>query len=323
MKTLFAALTLGVVACASTDKNTQITLAITSETFPNELATVKTTIVAPDGQTQEYTYLTSPARVFPGTTAVIPAGERSLSAPLTIELRGYDGNGKEILKRRSRLGYVQGRNITIPMPLRMACLNQKCAANETCAGGTCVSENVDATTLRDFKESEVIGDLGAACFDEKKCISKGKVVPVTIVQRKRIPTVWDFDCTFDVPARANVSIRWAAAQDRLIVLDEGDAREGWIRTEPGRGKLAPGLCAAYAEQKPFASDPKPFSNEVRLVFDRAYDLAVSEECETKTGRLPFCQLEDASPVGAGSIWTDSPGEPDKTPRPISKVLDEP
>jgi hypothetical protein len=309
MNKFFAVMALTSLACASTDRTTQITVAITAETLPDELDYVQTTIVAPDGKTQDYQYDTSRTRVFPGTTAVIPAAERSLDAPLTIELRAYK-NGQEVLKRRSRLNYVRGRNITIPMPLRMACLNQKCGPNETCVGGTCESESVDSAKLRDFKESELIGDLGAACFDETKCIATSKTVPVTIRQLKAKPTtVFDYECAFDVPARANVSIRWAAANKRVIVLDEGDAREGWVRTAPGRGKLAAGLCASYA-------DPRPFGNPDRLVFDRALDLAVSEVCEAKTDTVPFCESDTAKAVGAGTTWIDPPPI-DETPRPIA------
>lgn len=297
-------------ACSTVDRETQITVGLSSETLiPSELNRLSITIITPDGQKRFIEYDdgsgTLSNTLFPGTAAVIPATERSLEGPLTIELRGYQGQ-TEILKRRSRLSYVRGRNITIPMPLRMACFNQACKADETCKGGTCMPDFVEAEKLRDYAESEVLGDLGVACFDEVKCLETSKPVDVTVR-----PVEGAYECTFAVPSEnANVSIRWQAAEGRVIVLDEGDALEGWTRVSPTMGKLAPGLCTSYA-------DPHPFGDPARVVYDRALDVAVSTTCATKGSTLPFCLPVDGDKrvAGSGAQWKNAP-KPDYSPRPV-------
>jgi hypothetical protein len=316
--TVLAATSAIVSGCATADTDTQITVGLTSEALiPKELDKMRVTIKSADGTQkffQEYDNINN--RTFPGTAAVIPGGKDSLSGPLTIEVRGYSGN-EEVLTRRSRLSYVPGRNIVIPMPLRMACFNKLCSADETCSGGVCKKvETLPASSLRTYKESEIKGDLGVECFDETTCIASAKRVEVTITRPSASASLYEYECTFPVTAgsNTNVSIRWAAAENRVIVLDEGDGEEGWtLSADKTTGKLAPGICAAYA-------DPKPFKDPARAVYDRALDVAVSSstKCVVKNQKLPFCPVVDGdvtNVAGAGATWANPPAI-DPSPRPI-------
>jgi hypothetical protein len=316
--TIISTISVSGSGCAQPDTETQITVGLTSEALiPRELDKMKVSIKSADGTQkffQEYDNINN--RTFPGTAAVIPGGKDSLSGPLTIEVRGFSGND-EVLTRRSRLSYVPGRNIVIPMPLRMACFNKLCSADESCAGGVCKKvETLPADSLRVYKESEIKGDLGVDCFDEMACIANAKRVEVTITRPSASASLYEYECTFPVipGSNSNVSIRWAAADNRVIVLDEGDGEEGWtLSKDKTTGKLAPGICAAYA-------DPKPFKDPLRAVYDRALDVAVSSsaKCLAKSVKLPFCPVADGdltNVAGSGATWVNAPSI-DPSPRPI-------
>jgi hypothetical protein len=308
---------LAITACAPVDRQTQITVGLSSETvIPEELDRITIRVTGSDGQLKGFSEYDASSGLlrnsfFPGTAAIIPVDEDSLRGPLTIELSGFSG-GVEQLKRRSRLSYVSGRNITVPMPLRMACFKQQCEKGKTCSGGRCVEELIkDSTILRDYKESELIGDLGAECFREEECLPEAESVAVLIEPTKKDPSPFDYSCDFQVPAdNANVAIRWQAAPNRVIVLDEGDEMEGWIRTGPTSGKLAQGLCASYA-------DPNKYEDPKRAVTDRALDIAVTRTCKTKTGKIPYC-TSSARVAGSGVEWKKKPAQPDYSPRRIGK-----
>jgi hypothetical protein len=319
LSTMFVAplaLVIGGAGCAQTDNKTQITVALAAETLiPYELDELSISITDANGVAQTVSYAAGAGLdefFFPGTAAVIPVNESSFGKPVSIEVRGIKG-GKTQVFRRAKIGYVRERNISLAMPLRMACLAVTCPADQTCQGGMCMPDEVDSLKLRDFKATEVIGDTPGACFNETKCLTSSKLVPVTIARTKPaagLPGPFDYECTFPLvegsfasaglDKTANVSIRWEQANKRVIVLDEGDAQEGWVRLGPNRGKLARGICASYADPE---RDPLK-----RVVFDRALDVAVSTECTTKTAATPFCtNANDSKNVaGAGVTWATAP-----------------
>jgi hypothetical protein len=272
-------------ACTERDTSTQLTVAITAETeIPRELDTLQVVVTAPNGsEVIRISHDVDTPRFFPTTLAVIPKNERSLDGPVTVEVRG----GKTTafagqVFRRAIVSYVEGRTLLVPMPLRMACFNFKdCGPSQTCVGGTCRSAAVEPSALVDFNEARVFGGLGGgACFDESKCLASATPVDVRA------------DCTFPVPAAdANVSIRWAAAPGRVIVLDGDDAAEGWTRVDAATGKLSSGVCDSLLDKE---TDPAK-----RRVPDQALDARVSVTCATKTAALPYCPGADGhSGIGA-------------------------
>jgi hypothetical protein len=305
------------VGCNSIDEKTQLTLGITSEAFvSSELDEVKIFVTANGGSAQSNVLLRRGEKeltnyAFPGTSAIIPLNEKSLEGPVLIEVLGYK-SGKPVLTRRSRVSFVKDRNITIPVPLRMACFNQKCGDDQTCSGGKCVDTSpLDTRKLREFVDTEVIPLDGAACFDESVCLPNSKELNVKVTASKIESDPFGAICTFELdPAKArstNVSIEWAAAPGRLIVLDEGDDEEGWTRLSPSAGKLAPGICAAFADKRAFSLD---INKNKRTVFDQALAVAVSytDECVTRKSSMAFCKVPDGTEervAGAGFTWKKS------------------
>ena len=269
-------------ACVTKDSRTQITIALASETaVPTELDRLQVRVMDAKGSV---TYLNDYDVVdptfFPTTLAVIPADEESFDGPVRIELLGYGANGGVRLQRTAILAYSRGRNLLLPMPLRMACVNfQECGANRTCRGGQCVNATVEASALRDYSGDQVFAGREGPCFDEAACVALSTQVGV------------DADCTFAMPSDGNVGLVWAAAPTRLLVLEPGDPEEGWSRMEGGRGLLSPGACLSLLDPE---VDPAK-----RQVPDRALALRISSACSAKPADVPFCVAPDGhSGIGA-------------------------
>jgi len=287
----------GVVAClltvalgggCSVDKQTQITVALSSETeIPKELDSFSVHVVSTrTGElrfSQDY-YPTS-GREFPTTLAVIPLDEDSIGSPLRIELEGRK-QGATFLRRVSVISYFERRNILLTMPLRMACFQfRDCGPNATCAGGQCVPTEVAPASVVDFDPKLVFPSNATSCFDEEKCLDAPVAVRV------------EPDCTFALPAatagEGNVSIRWAAAAERILALDESDAQEGWVRLSPDRGQLSQGACDSHFGR--LGSDGRP------LVADSARTVYFSSGCASKTWRLPYCYSSVTQHAGVGAV----------------------
>lgn len=290
---VFLASVVATPACVRHDRETQITIALTAETMiPKELDGIEVVVTAPSGSEVSRVFTSVRDGVFfPQTLAIIPADADSLRGAVRIEVSGFVGATKTQVFRRAIISYVEGRTLFLPMPLRMACFEYlACGANETCAGGECHKAQVDGASLADFDEKYVFESAaGDTCFREETCLGGAQ----------KVLTLAD-DCTFDLPVDApvtaggkpqvNVAIRWHAAMDRIIALDEGDAIEGWTITAPGTGKLSAGVCAALKEA---AGAPPPG------VPDKAEDAWIATACAPKTALQPYCRDRVTNHVGIG------------------------
>jgi hypothetical protein len=219
---------------------------------------------------------------FPATLAIVPKDGDSLGVPFTVAVRAYatdNDESKLLVNRTSTSTFVTGRSLYMPMPLRMACALKSCDEGQTCVGGECRDDRIDAESLPDYVAENVLPErAGTACFDELACLNKSVSVPV------------EKDCTFKVPTgNANVSIRWAAADKRIIALDGDDADEGWSRVDGTTGKLSSGVCKALQEQ----------SGSTGEIPDKALEALISSECPTKVRLQTFCRIPNEANVGVG------------------------
>lgn len=276
-------------SCSSVDRQTQITVALASETeIPKELDSFAVRVTSTRTGELRFSkdYYPTSGREFPTTLAVIPFDEDALKSPLQIEIEGRQ-NGVTFLDRKSIVSYVKDRNILLTLPLRMACFKfRTCGANETCVGGECVPADVDATKLPDFDERIVFGTKSSDCFDEEACLRDPVEVPVGT------------DCTFPLPSGApvekgNVSIRWQAAPARLLALESDDSREGWERLSSTIGKLSQGACDSHLGR--LGPDQKP------LVADVAEKVYFSNSCTAKHKTQPFCFSSKTGHAGIGAV----------------------
>ena len=283
------ALALCMLDCVATDRQTQVTIGLSSETeIPTELDSFTLRVFSTRTGELRFSqdYAPKSGRDFPTTLAVIPVDADSLKSPLRIELEGRKGaQTKAFLRRTAVMPYIEGRNILLNMPLRMACFQfQDCGVNETCSGGQCISANLDPGALPDYEDRLVFPTAGN-CFDEEACLSDSTVVKVAE------------DCSFEIPEGrdvklGNASIQWAAAPQRILALESSDAQEGWIRTSATSGRLSQGACNSHFQRR----GP---DNEL-LVKDWAQTVLFSNRCASKVVSLPFCVSKLTGHAGIGA-----------------------
>jgi hypothetical protein len=133
--------------------------------------------------------------------------------------------------------------------------------------------------------------LRMACFQFKDCgptqtCAGGQCVASTVDSASLV----DFDAKLVFP-QGNVSIRWAAAPQRILALEGSDAQEGWTRTAVDRGQLSQGACDSHFQRT--GPDGNP------LVADWAKNVYVSSSCPTKTVKQPYCQSPTTQHSGIG------------------------
>jgi hypothetical protein len=260
------------------DRETQVTVAITSETkVPEEID--KLEVVVTDGEGSERSRILHDVKFqtfFPATLAIIPEGSGSIGEPVQVDIRAVKGPVNMVL-RRSVVSFVEGRTLLLPMPLRMACFSvESCGATQTCAGGECVDADVEEDKLPDFDPALVFpADAGEECFDEEACLPESEPVPLGD------PVA----CTFELKSAdaVNVSVEWAAAAGRVIALDSNDPLEGWTRVDDVTGQLSPGVCRLLNDQ----ASP-----------NRALSVYVSTVCPPKRVNQPYCDRGNGGGVGA-------------------------
>jgi len=296
--------------CTTTDESTQITVALTSETqIPRELNQLEVVVVDSRGsEASRILHDVQNPGFFPATLSIIPRNDQSLDGPLSVEVRGQlrteQGETVTAVLRRATISYSEGRNLLLPMPLRMACFAvERCGPDETCAGGTCQPAKIEQSELADFRDELVFGvAAGDDCFSEESCLSDSQFVALD-------PSTSSDVCEFDLPtdavidedgrARANVSIQWAVAPERVIVLDEGDAIEGWTFVGERRVRLSEGVCLSLRD----VTDEQG----ARLVPDEALGVFVATTCSAKKKLQPFCRSSDGHvAIGATLANLSSP-----------------
>ncbi len=283
------------MGCSTTDESTQVTVAITSETqIPKELNQLDVVVIDSRGsEASRVLHDVQNPGFFPATLSVIPRDEQSLNGPVTVEVRGQlrTDNGETItaVLRRATVSYAEGRNLLLPMPLRMACFAvDRCGPDETCMGGTCEPAEVKEASLPDFRDDLVFGSAaGETCFSEERCLSDSEFIPLATDTSK---DVCEIDLPPDTPAgvdgrpNINVSIQWAVAPERVIALDEGDPIEGWTFVDESRIRLSEGVCLSLRDVTDAQGN--------RLVPDEALGVFISTACPPKAKLQPFCRASD-------------------------------
>ncbi len=220
------------------------------------------------------------------------------------------------VERGSTQTYVDQRILFLPMPLSYSCWgNDSCTsgsepgnASQTCKGGQCLDNKVDANSLPDYDPA--LFDGTQDCFSPTTCFPPTDTVNALALD----PT----NCTYTFPSKPdkpglNVRVfyedlRYDMTQNPPVlksqtptaeeeVLDfEDSAVEGYTVPNASQSqtfKLAPGLCSlvqAGIDPAGAPTNPKvkiPKSGIVKAITD----VQVSPACASKQLLLPFCAQE--------------------------------
>lgn len=307
---LFFASTLS--ACSSTDDSTQVTVAITSETqIPRELNQLEVVVIDSRGsEASRILHDVQSPGFFPATLAIIPREKASLDGPVTVEIRGQlrqsSGEVVTAVLRRAVVTYAEGRNLLVPMPLRMACFAvDYCGPDETCAGGTCQPARLNGSSLPDYAEGLVFGAAaGDSCFSEETCLADSVAIPLdpnTPEELCEIELPADVEVGDDGRPRVNLSVQWAVAPERVIALDEDDPIEGWTLVAPNRARLSEGVCASLRDVTNAQGE--------RLIPDEALAVYVARTCSPKRRLQPFCTSSDGHVAIGAALANPEPSSP--------------
>jgi hypothetical protein len=151
----------GLVACA--EPLTEIVVVVDSDLpVPAGLDAVRVTVEGPSGIPVETSATLTGAGTarLPVTLGVRPRETGSG----TVRVRAVGARaGTERVAALARTNFVEGERLLLRMVLEAACVDVRCAADETCSGGACVDARRDPATLPRFDGSLDLGvDLGAA-----------------------------------------------------------------------------------------------------------------------------------------------------------------
>ena len=246
---LLVPVSLALAACAAKPAST-IVVGLSSEApVPTGVDRVRITVLSGKVTKLDQDYDVGPhgTRV-PGTLVIEKSEGTDASTPITVIVRGY-ANGKERVQRRATMGFSEGKQKLLRMPLQFACFDAECGEGATCHAGACVADDKNAEALPDFTEDKVIPSAGT-CFPREKC--EGASMAMSVAQfNARVatdPTFFDpKDCSIAVTeARPdlNMGLVWEEEPTGNWTIIDYDAEEGWsyVDATHKRVRLSTGLC---------------------------------------------------------------------------------
>lgn len=156
-----------VVACcgalvACTADRTEIIVAVgTDLPVPSQIDEIRIDVVGPSSTMPK----SSTARLGPGE----PPPPRTLGlvhedgplGPFFVRVAGRLGGG-DVIERRARVSFIEGRTLLLRMDLLGRCLGVTCDASTTCAESGCRSIDVAAESLPEWTGTVPGGDAGPA-----------------------------------------------------------------------------------------------------------------------------------------------------------------
>lgn len=267
---------------------TAITLAISSEaSIPREIDAISLEVRRGTKTTFARSYSvdrsTGQARI-PGSLTLSLHPDEDSSEPLRISLRA-DQKGEQVTLRTATTSFVEGKTKLLRITLRYSCFDfpKACGDGQTCLGGKCQSDLVDATRLPDSTPSVELfpGSAQGGCFDgrdEPCAVGRSPIDKAAFLQA---------GCSLDVgnaqgfaPGKLNVFALWGDQTDQghPVVLDR-DPLEGWSYKEGSVStfQLADGLCEQLK------------NGQIERV---SYNFA----CDSKSLSTPLCALDPAASV---------------------------
>jgi hypothetical protein len=83
---------------------------------------------------------------WPHLTALAPIGNDPTRV-YTFTANALDGEGGFVAEVRAISGYVNHKNLGLPLVLQDRCIQQRCGTTQTCDDGQCLDATIDPTTL--------------------------------------------------------------------------------------------------------------------------------------------------------------------------------
>ena len=191
---------------------------------------------------------------------------------------GEPDNREVLVIRRRRLGFVDGRILYLPLPLKESCTDVACAPDQTCIAGACVPIDVDPKTLPDYNPRLAFGTTNT-CFNADLCLPAGANYPAILDDAASCSfhIDWPPDRPRPAPGELNVRATYNSFGSEVLDFDLAgtapELQEGFSFPDPNDATkfvLAPNLCATnYNANRILALEAGPY-------------------CDAKRGYQPIC-----------------------------------
>lgn len=259
------------LACTSTDP-TEIVGGVTTQIkVPDYLRSVGLTVqVGGEVKFCDAYPVTNGSTTLPATLGVLGSSGIDPSKTVTVQVLGLrsdtsdfdtdcittrpepnETNNHEVLViRRRRLGFVDGRILYLPLPLKESCTDVACSPDQTCVAGACVPLDIDPKTLPDYNPRLAFGTTNT-CFNADLCLPQGATYPAILDDAATCSFHIDFAPNQPKPAPGELNVRAFYNSFGSEVLDSDltgtplDQQEGFSFIDPNdatRFRLAPNLC---------------------------------------------------------------------------------
>jgi hypothetical protein len=205
-------------------------------------------------------------------------------------------NREVLVIRRRRLGFVDGRILYLPLPLKESCSDVACGPDQTCVAGACVPLDIDPKTLPDYDPRLAFGTTNT-CFNPELCLPQGANLPAILDDAATCSfhIDWPSDRPRPAPGELNVRAFYNSLGSEVLDFDLAgmapDQQEGFSFTDPNdatRFRLAPNLCSTnYNTDRIVAVEAGPY-------------------CTAKRGYQPLCSNYTPPNPRIGSVSSAVP-----------------
>ena len=292
--------------CSATPQTELVPGMLTQIQVPRDLKSIRIDI-EPQGESSRcIIHSVDPSNpgfiTLPRTLGVVPGGDPG--RVVTITLTGYIAGDGDVpatqdcvtppstngtynpdvkVLRRSRLTYVGGQILFLPMSLRFACYDAaNCAESQTCKAGQCVDALVDPTKLPAYRD-DILSGTDNTCFGAKTCFADEQ--PAKVIDADTC--TYSFSAT-PVAHGMNVRIFWDQDGGETEILDQ-DADEGFTVDSANAAvfHLAPGLCA--------------LTKASSMAKHKIYQVDVASVCPPKAELQPLCDADQLAATSASAL----------------------
>jgi len=330
----------GDAGCSATKPTELVPGATTQVEVPKDLGGLRVIVVGNGQKVFDQSYSVSNGIVLlPATLGIVAKG--SASTVVTIAMFGYKPSviddpacsnmswndtlqnpqpvGSQCgpsVERGSTQTYVDSRILFLPMPLSYSCWgNDTCTGTsepgtttQTCMGGQCLDNHVDANTLHDYDPALLDGTQD--CFSPTACFPPTDTVSALAIDATNctytFPTkpdkpglnvrVFYEDLKYDMTKSPPQLLSQTPTAEEEVLNFENSPTEGFTVPNASQAqtfKLAPGLCSLV--QAGLDPDGAPKNPKVKIpksgIVKAITDVQISPACQAKGQLLPFCTNE--------------------------------
>ncbi|WP_437614825.1 hypothetical protein WMF20_16625 [Sorangium sp. So ce834] len=220
---------------------------------------------------------------FPATIGVFSSDAGGEAITIKVAARIKEDTGGVRILREVVTTIPKDRVALLTVPLDFLCdgsgtragpdVENTCGEGKTCVAGTCVSNEIDSSSLPNYSRGDVYGSGDRKCFDVTVCFAEATPAEVDTA-----------GCTIagDGAAPRNVALETAGGDGicdgeegdedrRCLVALNADSDNGFQVVDDGRIQLPPAVCDQMAQKKIAAVLTAP-----------------ATDCAQKTAGLPTC-----------------------------------